>query len=64
MEHTYSLNALSDFVQEEAAQLDAIGLKTQPLSPSEFTLQKILGFSKQFSVRPSSTLGRYEQHLN
>ncbi|NQV51984.1 MAG: hypothetical protein HQ500_02315 [Flavobacteriales bacterium] len=64
MRNDYSLETLSDFVREEASELESIGLKAQQEGPSELTLQKILGFSKQLSVRPSSTLGQYEQNLN
>ena len=64
MRNDYSLETLSDFVREEASELESIRLKAHHEGPSELTLQKILGFSKQLSVRPSSTLGQYEQNLN
>ncbi|MEQ9187263.1 MAG: hypothetical protein RLP15_05970 [Cryomorphaceae bacterium] len=64
MQNDYSLETLSNFVREEASELESIGLKVRKDGPSELTLQKILGFSKQFSVRPSATLGQYEQNLN
>ena len=64
MQHNYSLETLSEFVQHEDSELESLGLKPRSHRPSELTIQKILGFSKQFSVRPSTTLGRYEQNLN
>lgn len=64
MQNNYSIEALSEFVQTESSELESLQMAPGQQSPSEFTLQTILGFSKQLSVRPSSTLGRYEQNLN
>ncbi|HAQ70403.1 hypothetical protein N9545_00315 [Salibacteraceae bacterium] len=65
MKKAYSLDILADFVKEEDSELEKVGLKSfYRDGPSEFTIQKILGFSKQLSVRPSRTLGNYEQNLN
>lgn len=64
MQNNYSLETLSEFVRNEFSELEAVGLKAKKSGPSELTLQTIMGFSKQLSVRPSKTLGRYEQNLN
>ena len=65
MKNAYSLDTLADFVKEEDSELEKVGLKSfHSGGPSEFTIQKILGFSKQLSLRKSKTLGNYEQNLN
>lgn len=64
MQNDYSLDSLSEFVQKEAQELDALGLSEQEEGPSENAVQNILNYSKQLSVRKSVTLGVYEQNLN
>ncbi len=65
MKNAYTLDTLATFVKEEDSALEKVGLKPfHNNGPSEFSIQKILGFSKQLSIRPSKTLGNYEQNLN
>lgn len=64
MKNAYPLNSLSDFTQKETEELTDMGLRHKLDSPSEMTIQRILGFSKQLSVRPSKSLGQYVQNLN
>ncbi len=64
MPHLYSLDSLAQFSQEEAQHIDELGLNGMKESPSETSIQNILNYSKQLSVRSSEVLGRYEQNLN
>jgi len=65
MKNTYSLNSLSQFSQsEEQALLEELGMKKNTKSPSELSIQKILGFSQSISVRKSKRHGLIEHHLN
>lgn len=64
MAKIYSLDSLAQFVKEERDQLEKLGFSEEQNGPSESSIQKILGFSRQLSVRTSKTLGYYEQNLN
>lgn len=64
MAKTYPLDSLAQFVKEERDQLEMLGFNQKQNGPSESSIQKILGYSRQLSVRASKTLGYYEQNLN
>lgn len=65
MKDAYSLDQLTDFIQsEERKFLEESHMKNNQDGPSEWTIQKILGFSKSLSVRKSAVIGRIEQTLN
>lgn len=64
MPHLYSLDSLAQFSKEEAHYLEQVGLKDEQAAPSEASIQNILSYSKQLSVRNSLVLGTYEQNLN
>lgn len=65
MKNAYSLDLLTDFVQsEEKKLLEESNMIPDQNGPSEWTIQKLLGFSKSLSVRKSSVLGTIEQTLN
>jgi hypothetical protein len=65
MKKSYSVNTLSQFSQsEEQVLLDELGMKKNTKSPSELSIQNILGFSKSLSVRKSKRHGLIEHHLN
>jgi len=65
MKNAYSLNQLADFIQSgEHKFLEESHMKDNEAGPSEWTIQKILGFSRSLSVRKSSVLGKIEQTLN
>ena len=64
MKNSYYLDSLANLVNSEQEQLEDLGLKPTSVRPSELTIQTILGFSKQLSIRKSTTLGTYEQNCN
>ena len=64
MENNYSLESITEFVNQEEEHLKDVGLKSDVEGPSEQTIQNILSYSKQLSVRKSQTLGRYVQNCN
>lgn len=65
MKNAYSHDLLSDFVNSEEHKLrEETDMVNDKVGPSEWTIQKILGFSKSLSVRKSDVLGRFEQTLN
>lgn len=65
MKNAYSHDLLADFVNsEEHKLLEETHMAHNKVGPSEWTIQKILGFSKSLSVRKSSVLGSFEQTLN
>jgi len=63
MQNDYSLDSLAEFAHSEQSELDKVGLSKQE-SPSENSIQNILNFSKQYSVRKSKILTHFEQNLN
>ncbi|MEZ4720724.1 MAG: hypothetical protein R2813_02485 [Flavobacteriales bacterium] len=65
MKHSYSQDLLVDLLNSEEHKLqEEIEMTNKEVGPSEWTIQKILGFSKAFSVQTSSSLGRFEQIKN
>lgn len=64
-QYSFNLDTLSQFTNsEEQSLLEGLGMKKKNQSPSELTIQKILGFSKSISVRKSERHGLIEHHLN
>lgn len=65
MKNAYSQDLLTDFLNSEEHKLqEEIEMVNDKVGPSEWTIQKILGFSKALNVTKSSTLGRFEQINN
>lgn len=61
MKNAYSQNLLSDFIQSEESRLkEEVEMARNNVGPSEMTIQKILGFSKAYSVSSSKILGKIE----
>jgi hypothetical protein len=65
MKNVYSQNQHADFLNSEDHKLqEEIEMTKNSVGPSEWTIQKILGFSAAFEVQPSNLLGRFEQLKN
>ena len=62
MKNAYSQDLLTDFlISEEHKLQEDIEMTSKKVGPSEWTIQKILGYSKALTVNSSSMLGRFEQ---
>ncbi|GAB5538291.1 MAG: hypothetical protein Salg2KO_03940 [Salibacteraceae bacterium] len=66
MKHSYTQHSLlTDFVYSESDELQTeIEMTERQSGPSEWTIQKILGFSKALNVSRSSMIGDMEQIQN
>ena len=65
MKNVYSQNQYADFLNSEDHKLqEEIEMTNNNVGPSEWTIQKILGFSAAFEVQQSNLLGKFEQIKN
>lgn len=66
MKHSYTPHSLlTGFVFSESEDLQTeIEMTKSQSGPSEWTIQKILGFSKAFNVQRSAMIGDIEQISN
>lgn len=61
MKNAYSQDLLTDFLNSEEHKLqEEIEMTHDKVGPSEWTIQKILGFSKALKVTKSSMIGHIE----
>ena len=61
MKNAYSQDLLADFlISEENKLQEEIEMTHDKVGPSEWTIRKILGYSKALSVNESSMLGAFE----
>jgi len=69
MEHTFTLDELAQFTQDEFKLSKELGLTPptdlpQVLSPSTMVVKNILNYSKALSVRETKRFGKVEMILN
>jgi hypothetical protein len=65
MKNAYSQGFLSDFLNSEETRLQQeIEMTNDKVGPSEWTIQKILGYSKSLNIQKSSMIGDFEQFSN
>ncbi|MCO4805337.1 MAG: hypothetical protein KC456_01980 [Flavobacteriales bacterium] len=65
MQNAYSQDLFSDFLNSEETKLQQeIEMTNDKVGPSEWTIQKILGFSKSLQIQKSSLIGDFEQFSN
>jgi hypothetical protein len=64
MENNYSSDLLSDSTLNDNTGASVDRNMNQNSGPSEFVIQKILGYSKALRIQKSSALGDIEQIIN
>lgn len=64
MKNAYPSLPLENLISAEESRLQAEIEMTNTAGPSEWTIQKILGYSKSLEVNKSSMIGWIDQQMN